>query len=190
MQYYAVQVRIGSESIVANRLKNLNEKYGSSLFGNIVIPLENIKSINVKECTISSKKHLLFQGYVFIEMAHLTPELFQMIRSVSASIYTVLSQPLEPHEIAFIFEERVEITLECSKVNQEIIEKMKELIELKKSCPRNKRLIMNGSLKQTFSFPEESFIKISTLIGLTIADLLLNPNKLFKGVLRCEATYF
>ncbi|MGN4128093.1 transcription termination/antitermination NusG family protein [Lysinibacillus sphaericus] len=189
-QYYAVQVRNGSESIVASRLKSLNEKNGSSLFGNVVIPLEQIKNIDVTECTISVKHHLLFQGYVFVELSQLTPELFQLIRSVSGAVYTVLPSPIETHEIAFMFEERVDITLESTKINQEIVEKMKELIELKKNSPHKKRLIMNGKCKRTFSFPEEAFINISNLIGLTIADLLTSPKKLFLGVLRFETEHF
>lgn len=190
MQYYAVQVRIGSESIVASRLKSLNEKSGSALFGNVIIPLEQIKHIDVTNSVMSVNHHLLFQGYVFVELRELTPAIFQLIRSVSGAVYTVLTSPIETHELGFMVEERVNVTVESEKLNNEIIEKIKELIELKKNNLHKMRLFMKGVFKRTFSFPKIAFIEISTKIGLTISELLQNPKKLLVGVLEYDATCF
>lgn len=190
MQYFAVQVRIGSESIVASRLKSLNEKNGSTLFGNILIPLEQIKHIDTTNSVMSVNQHLLFQGYVFVELQELNPKTFQLIRSVSGAVYSVLPSPIESHELGFLLEERVNVTIESARLNNEIIEKMKEIIELKKNNLHKMRLFMKGVFKRTFSFPQTTFIKISTKIRLTISELLQNPEKLLLGVLEYDTSCF
>lgn len=79
MQWYIVHTYSGFEQRVRDSLNNRIEAYGmKDLFGQILIPIENVVEIKDGKKKVSSKK--FFPGYILVQMV-MTEETKQLVKN-------------------------------------------------------------------------------------------------------------
>ena len=80
MKWYVVNVYSGFEKRVLDLIRNQSEKIGvSSLFGEILIPTEEVTEIRKGERVKTARK--FFPGYILVQMT-LTDETWHLVRSI------------------------------------------------------------------------------------------------------------
>lgn len=181
MNYYAVQVKIGSECNVATKLLLLMQKskieHG---INDVVVPFKNIERLDLDQKILQASFEMFYSGYIFIITEELTHEIHELIRCIGSIVIKVLPVPLLTNEIEnlkeAIKEEYIEIAVSTDKA-KDSIEKVNGF------CADKKPLFfaIKKTKKRTFLNLRKSFFKeVICDIELTLQQLILYPSILFQ----------
>jgi transcriptional antiterminator NusG len=97
MQWYIIHTYSGFENRVKESLGNRVEAFGlKDLFGEIMIPTENVVEVRDGKKRISSKK--FFPGYVLVQMV-MSDDSYQLVRNTPKVTGFVGTEALKPEEM-------------------------------------------------------------------------------------------
>jgi len=97
MQWYIIHTYSGFEQRVRESLLNRIEAYGmKDLFGEVLIPTENIVEIKEGKRRVSSKK--FFPGYVLVQMV-MNDETMQLVKSTPKVTGFIGQEAMSPEEV-------------------------------------------------------------------------------------------
>lgn len=191
--YFALQVRTGSECIVARQIEKAHSKLDIPLIHSILVPKKSKYTFDTIKNEAKNKTQVLLNSYIFITVEtnnsdtfHIIPtEHLEFLNKCSSYIHRVIKYNIDVCEIESM------VNMDNNKIVEVVLEKDKIEAALNKLSQyqefiKNKKLFnfafnflkqCSNKSKTKITLTLENFINIAEKINLTVKCILYSPGR-------------